>query len=83
MSKAASIVPVLPSWKVRALSVAMLALALAGGLIAAIGATDAAYLLGSMLGMPVVMLLARHNDEGEIDPTQAASEPLSGPLGLP
>jgi hypothetical protein len=73
----------LPSWKARALSVALLALALAGGLIAAIGATDTAYLLGSMLGMPVVMLLARHNDEAEIDPAHAASEPFSGPLGLP
>jgi hypothetical protein len=73
----------LPSWKLRGLSVALLALALAGGLIAAIGATDTAYLLGSMLGTPVVMLLVLHNEKQDIDPAQASSESFSGPLGLP
>jgi hypothetical protein len=33
--------------------------------------------------MPVGMLLALHDDEAEIDPAQAASEPFRGPLGLP
>ena len=73
----------LPSWKLLALSVALLALALAGGLIATIGATDTAYLLGSMMGVPVVMLLVALGEHRDVDPAQASSESFSGPLGLP
>jgi hypothetical protein len=73
----------LPTWKLRGLSAALLALALAGGLVAVIAATDTAYLLGSMMSVPIVMLLVAHGHERDVDPAQASSESFSGPPGLP
>lgn len=72
----------LSTWKQRTIAGAVLGLAFAGSLVAALGGTDTAYLLGSLMGMPVIFLLTVYAGDSDVDPA-AASDGYGGPLGLP